>query len=89
MGEAITTLRERAGMSRADLAEKVDLSPPNLERLESGASDADWATLRDLARELHRPLYSLMELAEELAPGEGGEEWRHWSREAEREGEVD
>lgn len=82
-------LRERAGMSCADLAARADLRPLDLGRLESGDLDADWATLRNLARELGLPLHALFELAEELAPGEGGEEWRQWSREAEREREVD
>jgi len=31
------------------------------------------------------PLDALIELAEEHAPGEGGEEWRRWTREAEQE----
>jgi hypothetical protein len=55
---------------------------------EQGEVNADWATLRDLAREFNLPLEALIELAEERAPGEGGEQWRRWSQEAERERDV-
>jgi ribosome-binding protein aMBF1 (putative translation factor) len=85
MGRAVVMLRERAGMSRADLSEKIGLRESDMERIERGEIDADWATLRSLAREFKLPLEALIKLAEERAPGEGGEQWRRWSREAERE----
>jgi hypothetical protein len=47
-----------------------------MERIERGEIDADWATLRLLARELKLPLKALIALAEERAPGEGGAQWR-------------
>jgi len=85
MGAAIAMLRQRHGWSPAELAEKIEARQVEVEQLERGELDADWATLRILARELELPLHALLELAEELAPGEGGEEWRNWSRQAERE----
>jgi ribosome-binding protein aMBF1 (putative translation factor) len=85
MGTAVSMLQERAGISCAELAEKIEVRELDMERLERGELDADWAALRVLARELQTPLYALLELAEESAPGEGGEEWRRWSREVERE----
>jgi len=85
----VAVLRERVGMSCSELAEQIDMREPDMARLERGELDADWATLRLLARELALPLHALIELAEESAPGEGGEEWRRWSREAERERQVD
>jgi len=88
MGVAIVMLRERAGISCADLAEKIGARESDLEKIERGELDADWATLRSLAKEFKLPLDALVELAEELAPGEGGEQWRSWSREAERERDV-
>jgi ribosome-binding protein aMBF1 (putative translation factor) len=88
MGAAVVMLRERAGISRADLAEKIGVRESDMERIERGEIDADWATLRNLARELELPLETLIELAEERAPGQGGEQWRRWSRDAERERDV-
>jgi len=89
MGRAILMVRERAGMSSAELAEKIEVKEIEMRQLERGELDADWATLRVIARELELPLDALIELAEESAPGEGGEQWRRWSREAERERDVD
>jgi transcriptional regulator with XRE-family HTH domain len=88
MGAVVALLRERIGISRADLAEKIVVRESDMERIERGEVNADWATLRDLAREFKLPLEALIELAEERAPGEGGEQWRRWSREAERERDV-
>lgn len=85
MGAAIAMLRERHGWSPAELAEKIEVRQVEVEKLERGELAADWATLRVLAQVLELPLHALLELAEESAPGEGGEEWRRWSREAERE----
>jgi transcriptional regulator with XRE-family HTH domain len=89
MGRDISILRERARMSSAELAERVGIREVDMEQLERGELDADWATLRVVARELKLPLVALIELAEESAPGEAGEQWRRWSREAERERDVD
>jgi DNA-binding XRE family transcriptional regulator len=88
MGAAVVMLRERAGITCADLAEKIGVRESDMERIERGEVDADWATLRSLAREVELPLETLIELAEERAPGEGGEQWRRWSREVERERDV-
>ena len=70
-------------------------------RPEHEASQSEWDELAAIekacesifdqtssVRELELPLDALIELAEESAPGEGGEEWRRWSREAERERDV-
>jgi len=81
-------VRERAGMSSAELAEKIEVKEIEMRQLERGELDADWATLRVIARALNLPLAALIELAEESAPGEGGDHWRQWSREAERERSV-
>lgn len=88
MGAAITTLRQRHGWSSGELAEKIEARQLEVERLERGELVADWATLRVLARVLGLPLPALLELAEESAPGEGGDEWRRWSRGAERERDL-
>jgi DNA-binding XRE family transcriptional regulator len=88
MGKAISMVRERAGMSSAELAETIGVREIDMQQLERGELDADWATLRVVARELELPLDALIELAEESAPGEGGEQWRQWSRAAERERDI-
>jgi ribosome-binding protein aMBF1 (putative translation factor) len=85
MGKAIVYLREQRGMERDELAEKIEEDPAALGKVEGGEVNADWATLRVIAYMLGLPLDALIELAEEHAPGEGGEEWRRWTREAEQE----
>lgn len=85
MGQAIAALRERRQLSRDELAAEAGLPDPSLEAIEEGAVDADWGTLRKLASALGVPLEELMQAAEELAPGPGGEQWRRWSREAKEE----
>jgi ribosome-binding protein aMBF1 (putative translation factor) len=89
LGLAVTMLRKRHGLSCAELAEKIEEEPSVIERIERGDIDADWATLRVLARALNLPLFTLLELAEGAAPGEGGEAWRRWSRETNREASLD
>lgn len=89
MGKAIIQMRERRGLDRDELAEKIEAGPHVLERIESGQTNADWATLRVVAHALCVPLYALIELAEEQAPGEGGKEWRRRTREVEREREEE
>jgi ribosome-binding protein aMBF1 (putative translation factor) len=83
MGRAITHLREKRGWDRHELAEKIEEDPASLEKVERGKVDADWATLRVIAHALDLPLDALMELAEEHAPGPGGDEWRQHTRESE------
>jgi ribosome-binding protein aMBF1 (putative translation factor) len=89
LGKAIVHLREKRGMDCDELAEKIEEDSAVMEKIERGEVDADWATLRVIARALGLPLDVLMELAEEQAPGEGGEEWRRWTREAEQKREEE
>jgi transcriptional regulator with XRE-family HTH domain len=84
MGKAIVHLREQRGMDREGLAERIEERPDSLGKVERGEVNADWATLRLIAYALDLPLDALMELAEEAAPGEGGEDWRRRTREAEQ-----
>jgi transcriptional regulator with XRE-family HTH domain len=76
LGQAIAAIREQRGLSRDELAKQIDDEPAIVERIEQGSINADWATLRTIAHALAVPLPSLFELAEELAPGPGGEQWR-------------
>jgi transcriptional regulator with XRE-family HTH domain len=86
MGKAIVHLRERRGMDREEMAEKIEEEPATLEKVERGETDAGWAILRVVAHAVREPLYVLTALAEERAPGAGGAEWRRKTREAEAAG---
>jgi ribosome-binding protein aMBF1 (putative translation factor) len=66
-------------LSPAELAREIEEDLPILERIERGEVNADWATLRVIAAALALPLPALFELAEELAPGPGGAQWRKQS----------
>lgn len=83
MGQVIAETRERRGIGREAFAAMIGRDRPGLERLERGEVDEEWGTLRLAARALEMPLDRLVELAEEAAGGEGGAQWRRWSRNAE------
>jgi len=87
MGQTIAVLREQRGLDRDSFAAETGEDITCLEEIERGEVNAEWGTLRDIARALSIPLDVLVELAEECAPGEGGEEWRGWTREVVRERE--
>lgn len=82
MGQAITVIRERRGMSREELAAKCEMTPAELERVECGEADESWGGVRLIAKGLDMPLGALIIEAEDLAPGAGGEAWRQNTREA-------
>lgn len=80
MGQAITVIRERRGMSREGLAAKCEMTPDELEKIEGGEIDESWGGIRLIAKALDMPLGALMIEAEEFAPGPGGEAWRQNTR---------
>jgi transcriptional regulator with XRE-family HTH domain len=88
MGQAITVIRERLGLSREELAEKCDLTPAELEMVERGEMDESWGIVRRIAIALGRSLPTLLMEAEEFAPGPGGEAWRKASSEAEGDSAI-
>lgn len=83
LGQAITVIRERRGMTREGLARKCEMTPDELEKVERGDLDEWWGGVRRIAKALEIPLGALMIEAEEFAPGPGGERWRQNTREAE------
>ncbi|HEY5943025.1 MAG TPA: helix-turn-helix transcriptional regulator [Solirubrobacterales bacterium] len=83
MGQAITEIRERHGMSREELAAKCDVSPVELGAVERGELDESWGIIRRIAKALGMPLDALMIEAEEFAPGPSGEAWRQNTQEDE------
>lgn len=82
MGQTISVLREQRGIDRKTFAAKIEKDLGALEKIEGGEVNTDWGTLRAVARVLGLPLDELIELAEECAPGPGGEEWRRWTHDA-------
>jgi DNA-binding XRE family transcriptional regulator len=74
-------------MDRTAFATEIEEDRQTLEKIERGELDADWGTLRAVARVLGVPLEVLIELAEECAPGPGGEEWRRLTRKAQEQRE--
>jgi len=66
LGEAVRTLRKRAGLSQEALAERSGLAPSEVTRIESGLTDPVWGDVRRIAGGLGVPLEELAELAEEL-----------------------
>jgi transcriptional regulator with XRE-family HTH domain len=88
MGQAITVILERRGISRDELAAKCEMTPDELEKVERGKADESWGGVRLIAKELYMPLGALMIEAEEFAPGAGGEAWRQNTREAEGDSAI-
>ena len=51
-GRRLREVREAAGLTQAALAELVDVHPPEVSRLESGAVEPTWPTVLKLAEAL-------------------------------------
>jgi transcriptional regulator with XRE-family HTH domain len=82
LGRAIATVREGQGLTVPELAGMIEEEPSILDLIECGKTNADWATLRVIAGALDLSLPVLIELAEELAPGPGGAQWRQANKKA-------
>jgi transcriptional regulator with XRE-family HTH domain len=65
LAEAVRTLRERAGLSPAEVAERAGISVSVLNRIESGDDDPSWGDIRLVARALGVSMEVLAEVAEE------------------------
>lgn len=66
LGRAVQTLREKAGIDQATLADRTELPPSLIAELESGLSDPTWGDMRKVAEALGVSLEALSELAEEF-----------------------
>jgi transcriptional regulator with XRE-family HTH domain len=69
LGQAISRLRDEAGLTQQDLAERGGIPAEELERIEAGSVDADWGTVRHLAQGLNVELAALFRLVEDLERG--------------------
>src|SRR4051812_22195659 len=85
LGRAVRKLREEKGWKQVELADRAGLDFTTIIAVERGAMELTWGNVRRLADGLEVDLDALIELAEALAPGEGGESWRVGSWVAERE----
>lgn len=66
LGHAIRALRQKSQLSQEELAERSELEPSEIARIESGRADPAWGDVRRIARVLDVSLERLAELAEEL-----------------------
>lgn len=60
MGKRVREIRKNAGLSMNQLAEKVGVSFPTIQRIETGKVSPSVAVLSDIAYHLHYPLASLV-----------------------------
>lgn len=88
LGQAVTVIRERRGMSRDELAAKAEMTVPELEAIERGELDEWWGGLRMIAKAFDMSFPALMMEVEEFAPGKGGEDWRRSAGEAESDSAI-
>lgn len=71
MGQAVTAIRERHGMSKDELASTAEMTVPELEAVEGGELDEWWGGLRMIAKAFDMPLSELVIESEALTPGRG------------------
>jgi transcriptional regulator with XRE-family HTH domain len=67
LGRAIRRLRKEAGLTQRQLAERAGIPVKDLRLIENGAVNADWGTVRHLAKGMKVPLADVFRLSEELA----------------------
>jgi transcriptional regulator with XRE-family HTH domain len=69
MGAAIRGLRQEQWLSQRVLAGRAEISSSWLSRIETGAVEASWGSLRKIAYALDLTLPELIEEAERIEPG--------------------
>jgi transcriptional regulator with XRE-family HTH domain len=66
LGKAIRQLRKDARLTQQELADRAELRVEELRRIEIGAVDADWGSVRRLAYALDIDLPEVFRLTENL-----------------------
>ena len=66
LARAIRKVRADADLSQRDLAQRVELDPSQMSRLEQGDGNPTWGTVRRIAYALEVPLEDLASLAEDF-----------------------
>jgi transcriptional regulator with XRE-family HTH domain len=64
LGRAIRQLRKEAGLAQEELAQRAEMAAGELSRIEAGATEARWGTLRRIAAGLETTLADVFRLAE-------------------------
>jgi transcriptional regulator with XRE-family HTH domain len=72
LGRAVRRLREEAGLTPDELAERTRVPAVELRAIEAGEVEADWGTLRGLACGMSVELADLFKLTEALEEDAGG-----------------
>jgi transcriptional regulator with XRE-family HTH domain len=70
LGEAIRTLRARAGLNQEELTRRAEIEAPRLAAIEAGSEEPTWGDLRRIAYGVETPLERLLATAEQLERGE-------------------
>ncbi|HET7508021.1 MAG TPA: helix-turn-helix transcriptional regulator [Solirubrobacterales bacterium] len=65
LGATVAALRQQAGLTRAELAQRAELREREVVALEAGELEPTWGDLRRIARGLDVPLEKLLQLVEE------------------------
>ncbi len=66
LGAAVGGLRQRASMSREELAKRAELREEEIVAIEAGRLEPTWGDLRRIAHALEVPLPELLALTERL-----------------------
>jgi transcriptional regulator with XRE-family HTH domain len=66
LARAIRKMRADANLSQRDLAQRVELDPSQMSRLEAGNANPTWCTVKRIATALDVPLAELARLAEDF-----------------------
>jgi transcriptional regulator with XRE-family HTH domain len=74
LARAIRKIRTDANLSQRDLAQRMELDPSQMSRLERGDANPSWDTVRRIAAALEVSLAELAQLAEEFEERLRGED---------------
>ncbi len=66
LAQAIQKLRQEAGLTQQQLADRAEVPVGSLQQVEAANVDVDWGTLRHIATGLGTSLSDLFQLVEEL-----------------------
>lgn len=66
LARAIRKIRTDASLSQRDLAQRMELDPSQMSRLERGDANPSWDTVRRIAAALEVTLAELAQLAEDF-----------------------
>jgi transcriptional regulator with XRE-family HTH domain len=66
LGKAIRRLRKGAGLTQRQLSDSAQVPVSDLRRIEHGGVEADWGTIRHLAKGMEVKLADVFRLTEEL-----------------------